>query len=258
MAEMRKTRVFVESVLQIGEIVNLENDAAHYLGRVLKVRTGDTVQVFNGRGGCYEAGIIGIDKRSVSIKPLRYLAENNESALALTLAQGISRGQHMDYTVQKAVELGVTRIVPLFTEFSNVRLAAERAGKRLDHWQKIITSACEQSGRNILPVLVEPVPLQEWVSSDTSPLKLLMDPEAGQGLSMLTANNSNITLLCGPEGGLSQKEIEYALACGYQKISLGPRILRTETAAIAAIAVCQALQGDMMYNRLPQNQTETQ
>lgn len=245
--------MFVESVLQIGEIVNLDDDAAHHLGRVLKARTGDTVQVFNGRGGCYEATIISMDKRSVSIKPLKYLAENNESALALTLAQGISRAQHMDYTVQKAVELGVTRIVPLFTEFSNVRLEAERAGKRIDHWQKIITSACEQSGRNILPELVDPVPLHEWVSRDTSSLKLLMHPQAERGLAALIDNNTSITLLCGPEGGLSQQEIGLALDCEYQKTSLGPRILRTETAAIAAIAVCQALQGDMMYNRLPQN-----
>jgi 16S rRNA (uracil1498-N3)-methyltransferase len=250
---MRKTRVYIESGLQIGEIVNLNDDSAHHLGRVLKVRTGDFVQAFNGHGGCYDAEIVSVDKKSVSIKPVRFLAENNESPLVLTLAQGISRGQHMDYTVQKAVELGVSKIVPLFTEFSNVRLEGDRTGKRLEHWQKIITSACEQSGRNILPKLDEPALLQDWVNKDMSSLKLLMHPDAEQGLTSLTTGINSITLLCGPEGGLSQKEIEFALACGYQTISLGPRILRTETAAIAAIAVCQALRGDMMYNREPKN-----
>jgi len=248
---MRKTRVFVDSVLQVGEIITLDSEAAHYLGRVLKLRVGDTVQAFNGRGGCYDAEVLSMDKRSISIRPLHFLAENRQSGLGLTLAQGISRGQHMDYTVQKAVELGVSRIVPLFTEFSNVRLEEDRARKRHDHWHKIIISACEQCGLNIVPELVDAVPLRDWVDTDTSMVKLLMHPDAAAGLSTLIAGASSITLLCGPEGGLSQDEIGYSLQHGYQKVSLGPRILRTETAAIAAVAVCQALRGDMIYNHPP-------
>jgi len=246
---MRKTRVFVDSVVQIGEIITLDNEAAHYLGRVLKLRVGDTVQAFNGRGGCYETEIISMDKRAITIRPLRFIAGNRQSGLNLTLAQGISRGQHMDYTVQKAVELGVSRIVPLFTEFSNVRLEEERARKRHEHWHKIIISACEQSGLNIVPELLDAIPLRDWADTDTSETKLLMHPDAQAGLPTLIADTTSITLLCGPEGGLSQDEIEYSLTQGYQKVSLGPRILRTETAAIAAIAVCQALRGDMVYNQ---------
>ena len=237
----------------IDEIIRLDNEAAHHLGRVLKLRTGDTVQVFNGQGGCYDAEIVGMDKRSLSIRPLLFYPDNNRSSLDLTLAQGISRGQHMDYTVQKAVELGVRRIVPLFTEFSNVRLEQDRARKRHEHWHKIIISACEQSGLNIVPELVEAVPLRDWVSIDPAMVKLLMHPDAQAGLSTLAVDTASISLLCGPEGGLSQDEVDFSVQQGYQKVSLGPRILRTETAAIAAVAVCQALCGDIMYNRSPQD-----
>lgn len=250
---MRKTRIFIDSELKIEEIIPLEPDASHYLGRVLKVRAGESIHAFNGRGGHYEADIVEVGKKSVSIKLQQFIGENNESPLNLTLAQGISRGQHMDYTVQKAVELGVSRIVPLFTEFSNVRLEEERARKRHEHWLKIIISACEQSGRNHLPELVGAMPLETWISQDTSALKLLMHPQASHDLSTLTNDINDITLLCGPEGGLSETEVDRAANVGYRKISLGPRILRTETAAIAAIAVCQALRGDMMYNHRPQD-----
>jgi 16S rRNA (uracil1498-N3)-methyltransferase len=246
---MRKTRVYTKSVLAIQTIVTLHDEAAHHLGTVLKARPGDTVILFNGTGGCYESEILSIERKAISLRPLQFNPADHESPLKLTLAQGISRGQHMDYTVQKAVELGVSSIVPLFTEFSNVRLEEERARKRRDHWEKIITAACEQSGRNRLPVLYDAMPLNEWVRTESASLRLLMHPEGGQGLAELTRNTGDITLLCGPEGGLSQKEIEYSLTCGYQKVSVGPRILRTETAAVAAIAVCQALRGDMMYNQ---------
>jgi len=245
---MRKTRVYTKSVLAVNTIVSLHDEAAHHLGNVLKARTGDTVILFNGTGGCYDGEILSVERKAITIRPVQFNPANNESPLRLTLAQGISRGQHMDYTIQKAVELGVTRIVPLFTEFSNVRLEEDRARKRREHWEKIITAACEQSGRNRLPELYDAIPLEEWVRTESTSLRLLMHPDGGQGLADLTRNAGDITLLCGPEGGLSQKEIEYSLTCGYMKISMGPRILRTETAAVAAIAVCQALLGDMMYN----------
>lgn len=250
---MRKTRVFINSALQTGEVVALTGEAAHHLGRVLKARVGDTVIAFNGRGGSYESAIAGIDRRSITIKPLHFHAENNESPLKVTLAQGISRGQHMDYTVQKAVELGVSRIVPLFTEFSNVRLEEERAQKRHDHWHKIITGACEQSGRNLLPELATAMQLADWVGDDSATLRLLMHADTTEGPGNLPPGIKDVTLLCGPEGGLSRAEIDRALACGYRMVALGPRILRTETAAIAAITACQMLWGDMMYNRRSQD-----
>ena len=248
---MRKTRVFIDSVLKTGESLTLDGDTAHYLGRVLKVRQGNPVTVFNGRGGSYQAEITAIDRRTITLSLLQFDVENNESPLRVTLAQGISRGQHMDYTVQKAVELGVTRIVPLFSEYSNVRLEEERARKRYDHWHKIITSACEQSGRNLVPQLDEAQPLSDWVQQDGASLKLIMHPEANDSLAGLLEGITDLTILCGPEGGLSPVEINIALAQGYRKVSMGPRIMRTETAAIAAIAICQAMQGDMLYNRRP-------
>lgn len=238
-------------MLKAGESLSVEGDTAHYLGRVLKARQGSVVTVFNGQGGSYEAEITAIDRRTISLSLRHFDAQNNESPLQLTLAQGISRGQHMDYTVQKAVELGVTRIVPLFSEFSNVRLEEERARKRHDHWHKIITSACEQSGRNLVPRLDEAQPLSEWVQQDNAPLKLILHPEAETSLVTVLDGATELTLLCGPEGGLSQTEIDLALAQGYRKVTMGPRILRTETAALAAVAICQALQGDIMYNRQP-------
>ena len=240
-------------MLQAGEAVTLGGEAAHHLGRVLKARAGDTVIAFNGRGGSYESSVVSVDKRSITIKPLHFHAENNESSLKLTLAQGISRGQHMDYTVQKAVELGVSRIVPLFTEFSNVHLEEERAQKRHDHWHKIIIGACEQSGRNLVPELTTAMSLTDWVNNDSTALRLLMHADTTEGPGDLPSGIKDITLLCGPEGGLSRAEIDRALACGYRMIALGPRILRTETAAIAAITACQVLQGDMMYNRRSQD-----
>lgn len=242
---MRKTRVFVEAELTAGGIIAIENEAAHYLDRVLRVREGEIIHVFNGDGGYFEAEILGRRKKSISIRPARYVDDDRESDLPLSLVQGISRGQHMDYTVQKAVELGIRKIVPVFTEFSNVRMEAERARKRTNHWRGVIVSACEQCGRNILPEIHEPVPLQEWIEKDDSPLRFVLHPDSSDKLSGRNVIAGPITLLCGPEGGLSGHELNAALAAGYQPVSLGPRILRTETAAIAAIVQCQTLWGDM-------------
>lgn len=235
--------------LQAGVPVELDAEASRHLGKVLKVRPGDRVSAFNGRGGEYQCEVTAVDRRAVHIRPLLHETGDRESPLRLTLAQGISRGQHMDYTVQKAVELGVSAIAPLFTEFSNVRLEEERAQKRLEHWQKIMIGACEQCGRNRLPQLYDAQDLPDWVSRTSGSLRLLMHPDADRALTDMPVTADDITLLCGPEGGLSDKETDFALAHGYSMVSMGPRILRTETAAIAAIAVCQAVRGDMMYNR---------
>jgi len=242
---MRKTRVFVQAVLTIGEVARLEGEAAHHLGRVLKLRQGDIVQAFNGNGGYFESEIVGVEKRSMLIRPGRFINDDRESALDLTLAQGISRGRHMDYTIQKAVELGIRKIVPLVTEFSNVKLEADRARNRIDHWQKVIINACEQSGRSVFPRMTEPAALTEWVRTDTSSEKLVLHPDADRTISTIKAENPTITLLCGPEGGLSAAELDLARTRGYQVVSLGPRVLRTETAAVAAIVQCQSRWGDM-------------
>lgn len=242
---MRKTRVYISGKLVVGEIHALTRDASHHLLNVLKMREGDAIQAFDGSGGYFEAELCDRDRKSISILPLTYIDDNPESSLRLTLVQGIARGQKMDYTIQKAVELGASRIVPLLSEFSNIRLEPERASRRLEHWQRIIIAACEQCGRNTLPEIGEPLTLTDWLAADHNPVRLVLHPGERQGLLALERDISSLTLVCGPEGGLSEDEVNACLAAGYQGIALGPRILRTETAAVAAMAVCQAWFGDI-------------
>ena len=223
----------------------IEGETAHYLLRVLRLTVDKSIHLFNGEGGYYLANVAGMDKRSLSVMPVKFIKEEKESNLRLTLAQGISRGQKMDYTIQKSVELGVSCIVPVMTEFSNVKLTDERATGRVLHWKKIIISACEQCGRNRIPEILGPVPLKEWVEQDSSRIKLVLDPEAERTLSDVSGPDTGVTLLSGPEGGLSEHDLEEIFSAGYQAVRLGPRTLRTETAAVAAIAACQSLWGDM-------------
>lgn len=242
---MRKTRVFVETALAPGGTVDITGGTAHYLDRVLRLREGALVELFDGRGGSFDAEILGRERKTVSLRLIRRSGEDRESPLALTLIQGISRGQHMDYTVQKAVELGIRRIVPVYTDFSNIRMDADRARKKLDHWRGVIISACEQCGRNLLPEIAPPVAITAWLPQDDNPLKLVLHPDAEPDAAMAQKPGGPVSLLCGPEGGFSDEEYAAALSAGYQPVSLGPRILRTETAAVAAIVRCQTLWGDM-------------
>jgi len=242
---MRKPRIFVDSGLSIGQPVRLAEDTARHLAVVLRMPQGGLLDAFDGRGGCYECELSRLENRAVWIRPLIYLEDDREPVLDLELAQGISRGQRMDYTIQKAVELGVGRVIPLITEFSTVRLTGNRAGRRLDHWRKIVVHACEQSGRNTIPVIREPVRLEDWLGSGHERAGLVLDPRAKMRIRDIGPGITGITLVCGPEGGLSNGELDRCVAAGFRPVSLGPRILRTETAATAAIAVCQASWGDM-------------
>jgi len=242
---MRNVRVHVSQPLALQQETILDERAAHYLKHVLRLRENDTVQVFDGTGGCYEAVISRIARDTVAVVPREFRNEDRESGLDLCLAHGLARGQRMDYTIQKAVELGVRRIVPLLTEHVQVRLGPERTDKRLAHWQGVIASACEQCGRNRLPVIEAPVSLSDWVEADDAAVKLVLWPEAASPLGDAASAPAAVSLLCGPEGGLSRRDLETAGAGGYRPVRLGPRILRTETAAVAALAVCQALWGDL-------------
>lgn len=242
---MRINRVFVDQSLARGSPLELSGETAHYVGTVLRMRRGATLHLFDGSGGCYLARIEGRAHGSVTVVPVEFLPEEQESGLPVTLAQGIARGQHMDYTVQKAVELGVQRIVPLLTEYGNVKLDEDRTTHRLQHWRKIIVGACEQCGRNRLPELLPPVSFHDWIARDANPLRLVMHPQGGRRLNELSGADAGITVLSGPEGGLTDAEYEAALRAGYVGVRLGPRILRTETAAIAALAACQILWGDL-------------
>lgn len=242
---MRLTRIFADAPLTCNETLDLPQAASHHLSKVLRMRPDQQIQVFNGRGGYYSALITAIGKRSVTIVPLEFFAEQRESSLEITLAQGISRGQHMDYTVQKAVELGVTKIVPLVSEFSNVHLDRDRAENKLAHWRSIIIHACEQCGRTRVPEISSPMPFMDWVGGVSHGVKIILAPLAGNTLKEITDMKPAVTLLSGPEGGFSEDEIANAVAAGYRPVALGPRVLRTETAALAALCAIQVLWGDL-------------
>ena len=214
--------------------------------RVLRCRRDDDITLFNGQGGSYTGSIISISSALVEVEIRDFMPGTTEPALIITLALGISRSAHMDYALQKSVELGVSAIVPLFTERCNVKLDNKRMETRMEHWRKIIIHACEQSGRNSLPVLVTPRSLQEWVKCDRNPTRLLLAPAARQTLAGLAeVNKREISVLAGPEGGLTDAEQSAAEKRGYIPLRLGPRTLRTETAAVVAVTTLQVLWGDL-------------
>ena len=254
---MSNLRFYNPENLTIGATVRLPDNAAAHATRVLRLEISDCIVLFNGDGNDYTCAIISIKKSEVLAIVKNCVKITNESPLNITLLQGISSGDRMDYTIQKAVELGVTAIVPIITTRSVVKLTNERAEKRLMHWQSVVHSACEQSGRAIIPQVAAPISLSAWLASTPSPFmgegwgegkspptRILLNPIGALRLAELAKPISNIELLIGAEGGLSQTEIDTALSQGFQSIILGARILRTETAALTAIAAMQTLWGD--------------
>ncbi len=240
------TRIYVSAPLAPGAVVALPPAAAHHLARVLRAAVGDPVIVFNS-GVEFAAAIARIDKHTVTVKLACANAIDRETPLPCVLAQGISSGERMDLTLQKAVELGVAGVQPLFSERSIVRLDAERAGKRVAHWQQVLIAACEQCGRNIIPELAAPLPFVDWLgalpASAEDELRVLLSPHAGSRLGELPRPRS-VVLLAGPEGGFTEVEMALAQQRGFVALRLGPRVLRTETAALAALAAMNALWGD--------------
>jgi 16S rRNA (uracil1498-N3)-methyltransferase len=248
---MRLTRVYVDAALIEGAELALPGNAAQHLVRVLRLDSGATLRVFNGKGGEHDAHITVIRKDKVSVRVGAALAADLESPLAVTLLQGIARSEKMDLVLQKATELGVTRIVPLQLKRSTVRLDAQGAERKHAHWQGIIESACEQCGRNRLPVLLLPDTLAGALRTLPDGLKLLLVPEV-DSLSLpallhsqAAAVTTHIALLVGPEGGFDHDEATAAKAAGFVQCRLGPRVLRTETAALVALAALQSLLGDL-------------
>ena len=244
---MAYPRLFVSSSLQSGTDLQLNAEQARYLGRALRLRAGDSVSVFNGEDGEFAARIIKVSKTTARLALGEEQDTVCESPLKLHLVQGVSRGERMDFVVQKATELGVKRISPVFTEYSVVKLNADRADRRREHWQKIAASACEQSGRIRPPLIDEPVPLKTWFGEKTedADVDLVLQPRSATPLSAISAPETKICMLIGPEGGLSDTEYEDASIAGFTPVSLGPRVLRTETAALAAVAIAQSLWGDL-------------
>jgi 16S rRNA (uracil1498-N3)-methyltransferase len=251
---MRLTRVYVEAPLAPGEKVAIEGGAANHITRVLRLRVADTVTLFNGTNQEYDASIEAFHKNSVVVSIREERSRDRESPLKLTLAQGISRGERMDWILQKATELGASRIVPVFTERSVVRLDAKQAEKKSQHWRGITISACEQCGRNRLPELDSPLELHEFLAAKADgETRLLLSPTADLTLDDLAAtappNTASalgaIVVLIGPEGGLTDLEVDNALRAGFRSIRIGPRVLRTETAAITALTIMQERFGDL-------------
>lgn len=236
------TRIYINRPLQVGLRLPLPEAAHRHLVQVLRHGVGDTFIAFDGIAGEYTARLESVGKREAVATIESFDAVDRESPLQLTLVQCVSKGDRMDYTLQKAVELGVTRIVPVLSERSVVKLDAERWEKKWEHWQGVLTSACEQSGRTRVPALDEPQKLLSGLPQ-TEGLKLVLAPGRGTSLRQLPSSKA-VTLLVGPEGGLSASEIAHAQQQGYIGLTLGPRILRTETAGVAALAALQSLWGD--------------
>ncbi len=247
---MRNPRIYHSQPLALNTEISLEEEAASHVGRVLRMCAGDQVQLFNGEGGQYQGTITQASKKNVTVNITAFDPLCCESPLKIHLGQGISRGDKMEFTIQKAVELGVSEITPLFTERCGVKLSGDRLNKKWQQWRKIVISACEQSGRNTLPIVNKPLALHEWLQQSSDELKINLHPRATATIKTLvpanlSPTNTGIRLIIGPEGGLSDAEIEQTVEQGFSEIALGPRILRTETAGLTVISALQLQFGDL-------------
>jgi len=239
------TRLYCDLPLSPGAEIVLPDAAARHAVSVLRLQVGDALNLFNGTGGEYRASLVAVNKRETRVRLIEFDATERESPVDITLALGISAGERMDYSLQKATELGVTAIAPLATERSVVKLAGERADKRLQHWQHVVIAACEQCGRNRVPAVAPVQKIYAYLAAvDRNKRLLMLSPDAGTPLKRV-ASAAAAVLLIGAEGGLAPSEYQAAQACGFEPVNLGPRILRTETAPVAALALLQALWGDL-------------
>lgn len=244
---MRTPRLFIDQELITGNIISLDKNASSYLIKVLRLQSGSEINLFNGKPvnneyGYYRASLKDTGKKT-DVEIQDFIPDNNSSPIHITLLQGISKGDHMDITIQKAVELGVTEIIPVICERTVVNLKADRLDKKIKHWNGIVHSACEQSGRNQLltihtPVKFENIQLQENATG------FILQPDSSHSL-LNSEKSSKVSLLIGPEGGFTDNEINSVLSKGYTAVKFGPRILRTETAAISAISIIQSSWGDL-------------
>ena len=239
------TRIFQPYTINQNSLITLDDNAFNHLIRVLRMKTGESITLFDGSNQITPAVIHEINKKTVIVKTANSVLDNRESPLNIHLGQVISRGDKMEFTIQKSVELGVNTITPLLSERCGVKLDQERLEKKVQQWQKIVISACEQCGRNIIPSINPVMKLETWCANLTDSLKLNLHPKAEQGINQLPNDNKNISLLIGPEGGLSNEEISMTHQYQFTDILLGPRVLRTETAALTAITALQVRFGDL-------------
>ena len=240
-------RLYADVPLSSGTGIDLDKEQAHYVGRVLRLKPGDDVHLFNGRDGEWRCAVAAIERNRVSLVVEEALDNNRESPRRVHLVQGISRGERMDLVMQKATELGVSRITPVLTDHGMVRLDDKRSEKRQLHWQSVANSACEQCGRIRPPDVDLPQPLNNWLGANLGgdSLKLILHTVGGKPLADYNPGEQALCLLVGPEGGFSEREMDDARVAGFHPASLGPRVLRTETAAISAITAAQFPWGDL-------------
>jgi len=241
---MSAPRFYLDQPLALGAHFSLPPGPARHAARALRLAVDNTVILFNGQGGEYTARIERLHRDEVAVGITGFADIERESRLRVMLAQGISSGERMDYTLQKAVELGVAAIQPIAARRSVVKLAGERADKRVAHWQGVVASACEQCGRNQVPGVAAPLPLASWLAQDAGGRLLFLSPLAEARLADLPRPAGTDCLVAGPEGGFEADELAALNAAGAQGVRLGPRVLRTETAALAALAAMQTLWGD--------------
>ena len=242
---MRIPRFYCSEDIILDTPFLLDTEAGHHAASVLRLRADQAIVLFNGDGNEYSATIVDIERRKVTVVADACLTLSKESPLPLHLGQGIAKGDRMETVLQKSVELGVTTITPLITERCNVKLDDKRWQKKHEQWLKILHGACEQSGRNVIPTLNPATPLAPWLAQSSQQTRVILAPGSEKPLSGLHYNHQGYRLLIGPEGGLSDSEVRQASELGFLPCSMGPRILRTETAALASISILQALHGDL-------------
>lgn len=240
---MRVSRLYVNAALNVGGRIELDDDATHYVRSVLRLKQDQNIVLFNGQGGEYVGRFSEVSRKHVRVEIETYSQRDVESPLQVNLGMGISRGDRMDWAVQKAVELGVAKLTPLLTERCVTKLTDDKKQQRLQHWQHIVQHAAEQSGRTRLPEMSDIIDISEWLSQQQG-LRIFLDPYAEHSLADLQPENLRVTLLSGPEGGFSESERQLAKAVGFIPVRMGARILRTETAVLSALTAVQTLWGD--------------
>ena len=244
---MEENRFYHSENLELKHVVELIVQTHIHATKVLRLKVGDQFALFNGDGYDYVAKVIELSKHKTSVEIIDRYAVNHESPLKITLAQGLAAGDKMDWIIQKAVELGIQSIQPLLTERSIVKLDRERADKKLEHWRTVAISACEQTGRSIIPDILSPIHLVQWLSNQNqiaNSLKLILTPAKAQNINHLEKPSSPVVFMVGPEGGFSEKEMNLALSSSFVPVNFGKRVLRTETASVVALSIMQNLWGD--------------
>ncbi|BDF95336.1 16S rRNA (uracil(1498)-N(3))-methyltransferase [Pseudoalteromonas sp. KAN5] len=242
---MRVPHIYQASSIEIATRVQLEDDAAGHIGRVLRMKVGEHISLFNGQGGEYLCELIDVSKKSVVAMPLSFADKDVESPLSIHLGQGISRGDKMDFTIQKSVELGITEITPIFSQRCGVKLSPERLAKKHLQWQKIAIAAAEQSGRNTITTIHPPIDLSQWLAQNSDEIKLTLHPRAEHSIKTIQVPSAGVRFLVGPEGGFTDEEIAQTKQHAFVDIRIGPRVLRTETAALTVLSALQLQFGDL-------------